>query len=1357
MTLPGLLSMIVFMSFVAVIAAATGLGFMNSPSQDGPTLLTNCRIVVSPGKVIGKGYVLIENGRISKMGEGTAARSGNAKLVDLNGMSVYPAFIHPGFTTTVTGVSPAGGAGGFGRQQTQSAAEQAEAQKKRDEDPFNKESNFLLGKSVAGAEKLEVDALSDLAKVGYGLVNVGANGGLVSARSAISRTGSKELSGPVDASIVNFSIGARGFGGYPNSTMGVIAFIRQSLIDGQGYSGEDVGFTRMNRVTAGLDWALFNDLSEGSFFQARKIAKEFNLRPIYGFRSDAAKVKDLLKSSGAEVILQGRVPTAPKLTDDFSRTSLSSVRDYFIEVQSGAELEKAGIQFAYSPSSTITPMEGIRTYVQGGLSKDAALASMTTEPAKILGVLDDYGTLEVGKKASIVVVQGDIFDKSSQVMATYVDGKAVDFPMPKAKEAAELKSDEPLKVMAPNYEMFPAPAETTAAFRIYKNATVWTEGPRGMVENCDIVIKDGKIVAVGQGLATPKGAEVIDAKGKHISPGIWDCHSHTAIIGSVNESSNMITAECRIRDCMNHLDSAIYQQLSGGTVGANQLHGSANAIGGQSSTVKWRWGMRPDDYPVAGAPEGVKFALGQNPISEDDGSFRGSAVGSTLLTFRPRTRMGVEEAIRKALTLGVEYNQSWDDFKSGKTKVAPRRDLQLEALGEMVSGKRWIHSHGYRADELLMLIRVTKQFGCKLATLQHVLEGYKIADEMAEAGVGGSTFADWWGFKLEAYDAIPNNLAIMSERGVVTSVNSDSNNHARRLNQEAAKAMRYGGVDAQTALSFVTTGPTKQLGIDRFTGSLEAGKDADLVVWTADPMSIYAVALETYVDGVKRFDRANDAAQRVAREAELKAAKALLDSAGGSNPFTTGGESAASADEKIDELTATTATFGIAEITGQPGTVKYARHAVLLQGGTVHPMSSAPFVGDVMIGANGKIEAVGQNLSPKGVEVVDASGKHIYPGLIDPATGFGLNEIGQVPVSDDSSERGDFHADYRVERAINPEWDTLAVARNQGILTAIVKPSGSGIPGQAALINTEGYTWEDMTIQGGVAMMYSVGRGGGRFGDGNEELSNLCRCEDGIGEHNHQLDLLDEELRSGQARGQGQQASTPGMDVLSNRIKEAKEYAEKRAAATPDAPVPMDQAKEAMLLVADGKMPMMISATSADDIKSAVSWAEENKVKILLYGCSGAGEIADWLAAKKVPVILSAIYGMPRADQPLDYYYSMPGMLAKAGVKFAITLNDDHDARQMRDQAGWAAAYGLDREDAVRSMTLWTAQILGIDNRVGSIKPGMEATVIMTDGEIVETRSQVLRGWIQGREVPLTSRQTRLNDKYKSRPRPGQG
>lgn len=1341
-----------------LITAMLALSANLAAGQEGAIVYANARIVVSPTQVIEKGSLVVQGGRIVEVGKSVKTPPG-AKTQDLAGMTVYPAFIHPGLAASVTGVSPTAG-GGFGQQL--STAEQQAQQDKRDKDPFNREGNFLLAKSVSGVEKFELDSLGSLAESGYGLAHVVATGGLIGARGAIAKTGVKSITGSKDDSLVSFSFGARGFGGgsYPTSTMGAITFIRQTLIDAQESTGDpDAGLARLKPVAQGQQYALFDDLTETSFFQAQRIAKEFGLKPVYGFRSDAGAVKDLLKSSGAPVILQGRIPVAPRIGDNLDSVSLASVRLYFSEVQAGAELEKAGVPFAYSPASPANPFEGIRTYVRGGLSRKAALAALTTEPAKVLGVLADYGTLEKGKVASFTVVQGDILDSSSQVMETIVEGQAADFKKPEAKDAKELKADEPFTFPAPNHSVFPAPAEIKTAFRLYKNATVWTQGPRGTIANCDLLVKDGKIAQVGPNLTAPNGCQVIDATGKFISPGIWDCHSHTGILGSVNETTNMVTAECRIRDCMNHTDAGIYQQLSGGTVGANQLHGSANAIGGQNNVVKWRWGMRPDDFHVAGSPEGVKFALGQNPISEDDGSFRGSAVGSTLLTFRPRTRMGVEEAIRKSLQLGKEYNQAWADYKAGKTTVKPHRDLQLEALGEIAGGSRWIHSHGYRQDELLMLIRVASQYGAHLATLQHVLEGYKIADEMAEANVGGSTFSDWWGFKLESYDAIPYNAAIMAERGVVVSINSDSNNHARRLNIEAAKSMRYGGVDGPTALSFVTINPAKQLGIDKWTGSLEAGKDADFVVWTHEPTSIYAVALETYVDGVKRFDRANDAQQRASREAELREAKKVLETNASQSPFTTGG--GAQANTSSDETTATTAEFGIADITGQPGTKRYPRGMTLIQNATIHPMDGNPMIGDIILGADGKIAALGSGLSPKGCQVVDGTGKHVYPGLIDPSTGLGMSEIGQVPASDDSSERGDFHPDYRAERTINAEWDTLAVARQQGILTVVVKPSGGGIPGQAALINTEGYTWEDLAIQGGVAMMYSVGRGGGRFGDMHEALSNLCRCDDGLDGHDHLAELeeqLDYELRAGQGapgqgRGQGQnQTPPPGMDALTQRINDARDYAKKRAEATSENPVARDQRQEAMLEVAEGRLPVMIAANSADDIKSAVKWAEENHVRILLYGCTGAGEIADWLAAKKVPVILGSVFGMPRADQPVDYFYSMPAKLAKAGVRFALTMNENHDTRLLRDIAGWSAAYGLDREDAARSITLWAAQILGIDNRLGALKPGLDGTVILADGEITEINTVVERAWIQGREVGLTNRQTRLNDKYGNRP-----
>lgn len=1325
---------------MSVFALLTLLASSSELGQAQDLVFTNARIVVSPGNVIDSGSIRVRDGKIVDVRKGAAAAGG--QVVDASGMTIYAAFIHTAVSENISGVSPERTA-----RPSSGSAEERRAQEERDKDPFNVSGNFRLAKSVAEAEKLEVDSLEGLAKQGFGTVVLGANGGIIGAQPATVNTGTKVATGVKAVDVVPISLGGRSFGGYPGSTMGTIAFIRQSLADGLDYSGEDAGFKRLNQATQGAVPTLFDNLNEVSFFQAKRISEEFGLRPIYSFRSDAGAVRQHLK--GATVMLQGSLPTKPRLGENLDGVSLSGVRDYFKAVQVGAELEKSKIDFVYVPGSSTVPFEGIRTYVRGGLSRKAALAAMTVNPAKVLGIDRDLGTVERGKRANLVMVQGDILDSTSQVMATYIDGKAVDFEMPKKKDAKDLKPDELFKYPAANYEFFPAPAERKQAFRLYRNATVWTQGPMGTVSGCDVLVRDGKFVAVGKGLNAPRGCEVIDATGKHISPGLWDAHSHTAISGGVNEFSNMITAECRIRDVVNHTDSSVYTQLSGGTVGAMQLHGSANAIGGQSNTVKWRWGMEPDDYAVKGAPEGVKFALGQNPIREEEGTN-----GSTLLTFRPRTRMGVEEAIRKALQLGKEYNQAWDDFNSGKRKEKPRRDLQLEALGEIVSQKRWVHSHAYRADEMLMLIRVTKEFGPKLATLQHVLEGYKIADEMAEMGVGGSTFSDWWGFKLESYDAIPHNAALMAQRGVVVSVNSDSNNHARRMNQEAAKSMRFGGASAEMALGFVTTGPTKQLGIDQWSGSIEPGKDADMVLWTHEPMSIKAIALETYVDGIKRFDRKNDAAQRVARQKELEAARDVLGEP--NTPFGTGGD-AEKAEAKPADMTPTKARFGLATVDGQPGTARYPRGATLIQGATIHPMSGEPFVGDLLLGSDGKIEQVGTGLSPKGADVVDGSGKHVYPGLIDPATGLGMNEIGQVPASDDSSERGNFHPDYKPERSMNPEWDSIAVARHQGVLTAIVKPSGGGIPGQAALIHTEGYTWEDMTIQSGAALMYSIGGGGGRFGDGRTDQVRCCEL-DLTGGHDH--DAHEEENHDAEFMAglpAVVQGSPARLNSLSESLKGAKEYREKRAGATPDAPVARDQAMDAMLEVVDGKMPVMISVTTATEIQSAVAWAEENEIKVVLYGCGGAGEIAEWLAAKQVPVILAAVYGQPRADQPLDYFYGLPGRLAAAGVKFGLTTNDNHDVRQLRDQAGWAATYGLGSENAARSITYWTAQILGIDDRLGSIRTGMDGTVILTDGEITETSTNVLRAWIQSREVPLENRQTRFWDKYRFRPLPVRG
>jgi imidazolonepropionase-like amidohydrolase len=363
---------------------------------------------------------------------------------------------------------------------------------------------------------------------------------------------------------------------------------------------------------------------------------------------------------------------------------------------------------------------------------------------------------------------------------------------------------------------------------------------------------------------------VIDANGQFVMPGIVDCHSHIAVDGSVNEGAPAVSSMARIPDVLNPDDVDIYRDLAGGVTAANILHGSANPIGGQTVVIKLRWGKPASALPFEGALPGIKFALGENPKRSNFGPPPG------VPQRYPATRMGVEEVIRQAFTEAREYKKQWDDYTQRKAAgeqnlMPPRRNEALEPLVEVMEGKRYVHSHCYRADEILMLLRVAKEFGFKVQTFQHVLEGYKVADEIAASGAGGSTFSDWWAYKMEAFDAIPYNAALMTDRGVVVSINSDDAEEATHLNQEAAKSMKFGGLSANDALKMVTLNPAIQLGIENRVGSIDVGKDADLVIYDRDPLSVYAVPQKTLIDGQVYFDRARDVAHRAEIEKEKQA------------------------------------------------------------------------------------------------------------------------------------------------------------------------------------------------------------------------------------------------------------------------------------------------------------------------------------------------------------------------------------------------------------------------------------------------------------------------------------------------------
>jgi len=435
--------------------------------------------------------------------------------------------------------------------------------------------------------------------------------------------------------------------------------------------------------------------------------------------------------------------------------------------------------------------------------------------------------------------------------------------------------DTPLAAGDPEAWRAQAPKEPAAV--LIRNATVWTAGPKGTLEHTDLLVKGGRIAAIGKGLSAPARAVVIDAAGKSVAPGIIDCHSHSAILGNVNECTNSVTAEVRIQDVINSESANIYRQLASGNTIMHLLHGSCNSIGGQCAVIKNKWGEAPDQLLFTAAPATIKFALGENVKQSNWGV---EATGRY-----PQTRAGVEQTIRDAFTRARDYKAAWAEYKSGK-RPQPRRDLQLDALAEILDGKRNIHCHSYRQDEILMLMRLTEEFGIHVQTFQHILEGYKVADEMAAHGAGGSTFSDWWAYKYEVMDAIPYNGFLMWDRGVTVSYNSDSDELARRLNTEAAKAIKYGGVPPEEAIKFVTLNPAKQLKIDNRVGSLEVGKDADFAIWSGPPLSPYSVCEQTWIEGKKYFDRQADLEGRAAlareRDALIAAARAAKgDNAGG--------------------------------------------------------------------------------------------------------------------------------------------------------------------------------------------------------------------------------------------------------------------------------------------------------------------------------------------------------------------------------------------------------------------------------------------------------------------------------------------
>ncbi len=944
--------------------------------------ITNARVVTVSGGVLDRATVLVANGLIEEIGSDLEVPA-DAWIIDGEGMTLYPGLINAlselGLPSDESGP---GGPPARGASAGASAPEIRGPQDRPSTTPW-----------VNPADQLAADetGFDKWRKSGFTSVVTMPGRGLFPGQAALVNLGYGDprdmiVSTPV-AQRVNFRNDQRR--SYPGSLMGVLSYVKQVLSDAQQYAAAQALYEsspsgrerpQYDRTLAPIHQALDTGLpflmpaEHGrQIDRVLAIGREFGLNTVIYGAQGAWERPDTLRAENSSVVLDVDWPEPEKDRDPNADPDFRSLAHQRLAPSSARRLWLAGVPLAFtsSGSSPTDLLDGVRAAIEAGLPEEAALEALTLGAARIFGVDDLVGSIEVGKSANLVLADAPPWAEDVEVAAVFVDGRKFDWPesegpaeAPKvdvsgtwalemttprgtrevtatfdqgddgkvkgeisgelgttpieggrvsgetltftmsqnrggrtfessytttiaderlegtvsagpmsfevagtrtaaAQQGAELadsetgdtagdESEVPEEEVLEGLRTYQGPVRYPSTFAI-ANATVWTlSEDEPVIEGATILVEDGRIAAVGTGVTVPVGTEVIDMEGGHVIPGIIDAHSHIAIEGGVNEGSLAVTAMVGIDDVVDPDDIGIYRALAGGVTSANLLHGSANPIGGRNQVIKLRWGADADGLRFEGAPPGIKFALGENPKRS-----RGGRPGADQRY--PASRMGVMDVIRDAFVRAREYQKEWDEYETavslGGNPIPPRVDLELQTVAEILNGERLVHAHSYRADEILQLLRLCEEFGVTIATLQHVLEGYKVADEIAAHGAGASTFSDWWGYKVEAYDAIPYNAALMTQRGVLVSINSDSGEEMRHLNQEAAKTMHWGSLSEIEALKLVTLNPAKQLRVDDRVGTIEVGKDADLVLYDGHPLSVYSVVQKTFVDGDLYFDR----------------------------------------------------------------------------------------------------------------------------------------------------------------------------------------------------------------------------------------------------------------------------------------------------------------------------------------------------------------------------------------------------------------------------------------------------------------------------------------------------------------------
>ncbi len=923
-------------------------------------IFNNAFIHLNEKDVIYKGYLEIKDDRIVNIGSGKSHKKG-AVEIDLNGLHIYPSFVdlHSNYGIPVSKPAPPKPG-----PQLENSKKGAYGWNEAIKSEVDASQMFVKNEEQAKAYR----------KLGFGAVLShqmdGIHRGMGCVVSLSDENENLLMLKPKASSHLSFSKGSSRQS-YPSSLMGSIALLRQTYLDATWYEEQDDKLERNLTLEAILNQEeLPQFFDAGNYLnelRADKIANEFDQNYIIKGRGDEyLRIEEMIQTEARFIVpLHFPRPIDPTDPDETMLVTLKDLKHWELAPSNPAKLEEAEIEFAltsFGMKDKGAFLKNLRKAVKHGLSKERALAALTSIPAEFVGMQDDIGSLKEGSFANFIIVSNDIFEKDAKIYENWIQGKRF---IQKAIPEFDIRGEYDLKVRNTIYKLkvTGSPEKPKASFKIdtttikvkikqerklvalsfdlkdsletgltrlsgqihfdsgvwdgtgiygdgtrgiwhavrsekfqkkakkeeqdslslgltwfpnlaygldsvpdaqtilIKNATVWTNEEEGILENTSILVKDGKIVEIGEGILDARDAIIIDAEGKHVTSGIIDEHSHIAISGGVNESGEAIAAEVRIGDVVNPDDINIYRQLAGGVTVSQLLHGSADPIGGQSALIKLKWGDAAEDMKVPNSPGFIKFALGENVKQSNWGDYN-------VVRF-PQTRMGVEQVYYDAFIRAREYDKAWNNYNEAKNKKrlkvqpkAPRKDLELEALSEILKSERFITCHSYVQSEINMLMHVADSMGFTLNTFTHILEGYKVADKMKTHGAGASTFSDWWAYKYEVKDAIPYNAALLNQMGIVTAINSDDAEMARRLNQEAAKAVKYGGASEEDAWKMVTLNPAKLLHIDDRVGSLKVGKDADIVIWNNHPLSIYTKVEKTIVDGKIYYDSSQDQQMR---------------------------------------------------------------------------------------------------------------------------------------------------------------------------------------------------------------------------------------------------------------------------------------------------------------------------------------------------------------------------------------------------------------------------------------------------------------------------------------------------------------